>query len=279
MMRSSLRMATLSMSRSTAFRGCAKSVAYPSFRTLESQRRFVRGQNNNNKDLQRQAQDGANQVFAEQKSEFDALTPVTKRYLSRVYGVTASAIATSGAGAAMMLMTPLGAMVSPFAAGLLALVPVITVAMASNQTVRLVAFQSAAGLLGASIAPLVGPAMASGVLIPAAGLTAATYAGFSAAALMAPKGSAVKMQGPLYAGLMGLIGIQLLGLFFPMPFMQQLTLYGGLALFSLMVASDTGAMIERAEQGQTDVIGDAMNSFINAFQIFVRFLQILSPRD
>eukprot|EP01059_Diplonema_ambulator_P015019 TRINITY_DN260_c0_g1_i1.p2 TRINITY_DN260_c0_g1~~TRINITY_DN260_c0_g1_i1.p2 ORF type:complete len:265 (+),score=55.43 TRINITY_DN260_c0_g1_i1:69-863(+) len=212
-----------------------------------------------------------------QRSEYDALTPEARRYLGRVYGVTASGLATLAAGSAVMMFTPMGVAIpfwAPFAASL---VPLFGLSMGygKTQATRLTMFHSFAGLTGMSLTPVVAAAKFGGVLAPAVGLTMATYAGFSAAALLAPAGSSVKMQGPLMAGLLGLIGVQLLSFFYPTPLGTQLMMYGGLAIFSLLVASDTGAMIERANAGTTDIVMDAVNGLLNIVNIFTRMVHIL----
>eukprot|EP01064_Diplonema_japonicum_P036946 TRINITY_DN8502_c0_g1_i1.p1 TRINITY_DN8502_c0_g1~~TRINITY_DN8502_c0_g1_i1.p1 ORF type:complete len:292 (+),score=116.13 TRINITY_DN8502_c0_g1_i1:58-876(+) len=212
-----------------------------------------------------------------QRSEYDALTPEARRYLGRVYGVTASGMVTLTAGSCAMLFTPLGLAVPYWAPMVASLVPMIGLSMGYGKTQgrKLGMFHSFTGLTGMGLVPVVAAAKFGGVLAPAVGLTMATYAGFSAAALMAPAGSSVKMQGPLIAGLLGLIGVQLVSLFYPTPLATQLIMYGGLAIFSLLVASDTGAMIERANAGQTDVVMDAINGVLNLVNIFVRMVHML----
>ena len=224
-------------------------------------------------------QQGQGQVMQEKQSEYDALTPHARKYLTRVYGNTAAGMFTAGAGTSLMLFTPLGATIPIWACGLASFIPLGALMMgaAKTQPARIALYHSFAGLMGMGAAGAVGLATVSGVLLPAVGLTGATFAGFSAAALLAPKGSAMKMQGPLMAGMFGLIGMQLFSFFVaPTPMMHQMMMYGGLAIFSLFIASDTSNMIEKANQGAEDITGDSINMLINIMQTFSYIVRILT---
>lgn len=130
-----------------------------------------------------------------------------------------------------------------------------------------------------AIAPLVLMTSMKGVLVTSLVLTAAVFGGFSAAAYLSPRASLVAWQGPLFGALIGLVAISLLNIFFPSTIAHSLILYGGLALFSAMVAVDTQAMIERARCGAGDYVQDAMQMFLNVINIFVRIAQIMSSMD
>ena len=125
------------------------------------------------------------------------------------------------------------------------------------------------------LAPVVGVSAASGVLFSALFLTFAVFAGFSAAAFLAPQGGLLAFQGPLFAMLLGFVGLSFLQLAWPSAFAHSLLLYGGLGLFSALVAVDTQAMMERARCGVGDAVQDAMGLFLNMVNIFVRLSQIL----
>jgi FtsH-binding integral membrane protein len=56
-------------------------------------------------------------------------------------------------------------------------------------------------------------------------------------------------------------------------------LYLGLGLFSVFVAYDTQRMIDKAAQGEEDHVSDALNMFLNLFNIFIRLLMIFGRRD
>ena len=226
-----------------------------------------------------QATEQSHQVQeAPRASEYDALTPVARNHLVRVYGNTAAGMASAVAGTSLMLFTPLGAAIPLWAPSLLSFVPLLgMMSQKGSPGARLGMFHSFATLLGMGAAHVAGSAAATGVLLPAVGLTGATFAGFTAAAMMAPAGSAVKMQGPLMAGLFGLIGVQLFSMFVaPTVLTHQLMMYAGLTVFSLFIASDTSRMIENANAGILDVVGDSTTmllNIVNTFTFIVRILQ------
>ncbi|RHW67046.1 Inhibitor of apoptosis-promoting Bax1 [Trypanosoma brucei equiperdum] len=132
---------------------------------------------------------------------------------------------------------------------------------------------------GKALAPLIASSMAKGVLGTAIVLTGAVFCGFSAGAYLAPRASLLALQGPLFGMLLGMVAISVLNLFYPTAFVHSIILYGGLALFSVMVSVDTQAMIERARCGAGDVVQDALQMFMNVVNIFVRIAQILGSGD
>jgi FtsH-binding integral membrane protein len=87
--------------------------------------------------------------------------------------------------------------------------------------------------------------------------------------------------------LIGLIGIQVSGLAMSwitgnMVFLEitrTIDIYGGLALFTALNAIETHTAIKMYEEKQADVLGCALNSTLNAVNIFLRLLQIFGERD
>jgi FtsH-binding integral membrane protein len=75
--------------------------------------------------------------------------------------------------------------------------------------------------------------------------------------------------------LFGMMAVSILNIFYPTAFAHSLILYGGLALFSMFIAVDTQAMIERARCGAGDHVQDAVQMFLNVINIFVRIAQML----
>jgi FtsH-binding integral membrane protein len=176
-----------------------------------------------------------------------------------------------------MMLTPLGKAIPywlPMIGGFVPLLWLMFKPPASVQG-RLALFFAFTTLEGMTLAPLIKVTMAKGVLGSALVLTGAVFLGFSAAALAAPRASMLALQGPLFGMLLGMIAISILNMFYPTAFAHSIVLYGGLAIFSLFVAVDTQAMIERAACGSTDHVGDALQMFLNVINIFVRIAQIL----
>jgi len=211
------------------------------------------------------------------ESELDSLTPFVRQHLLRVYSALGLTCAMAGLGSLLMIATPIGHAISPGLIMIASFVPLLWLSFAppSNPAVKTALLLSFGLLAGMSIAPLVLMSSMKGVLLTSLMLTAAIFGGFSASAYLAPRGSMVAWQGPLFGGLLGLMGLSLFSIFYPTAIAHSLILYGGLALFSVMVAADTQAMIERARCGAVDHIQDAMSMFLNVINIFVRIMQIM----
>ncbi|CCW66013.1 unnamed protein product [Phytomonas sp. Hart1] len=180
-----------------------------------------------------------------------------------------------------MIATPLAKIIPfwlPMVAGF---VPLLWLSFAppASAGLRVGLFYAFTLLEGMAIAPLVLMTAMKGVLATSLVLTAAIFVGFSAAAYLAPRASLVAWQGPLYGALIGLVAISLLNVFYPTAIAHSIILYGGLALFSIMISSDTQAMIERARCGAGDHVQDALRMFMNVINIFVRIAQIMGSMD
>jgi FtsH-binding integral membrane protein len=206
-----------------------------------------------------------------------ALTPHVRKHMLRVYNLLALGVGSAGVGSAAMMLTPLGKMIPywvPMVGGFVPLLWLMFKPPASVQA-RLALFFAFTTLEGMTLAPLIKATMLKGVLGSALVLTAAIFVGFSAAALAAPRASMLALQGPLFGMLIGMVAISVLNIFYPTAFAHSIVLYGGLAIFSLFVAVDTQAMIERASCGANDHVGDALQMFLNVVNIFVRIAAIL----
>ncbi|CCD13461.1 unnamed protein product [Trypanosoma congolense IL3000] len=214
-------------------------------------------------------------------STADSLTPYVREHLMKVYGLLAAGCVAAGFGSVLMFATPLCKTIPfwlPMAAGF---VPLLWLSYAppQNPTLKMGLFFSFTVLEGMALAPLIASSMVKGVLGTAVVLTGAVFCGFSAGAYLAPRASLLALQGPLFGMLLGMVAISVLNIFYPTAFAHSIILYGGLALFSLMVSVDTQAMIERARCGAGDVVQDAMQMFLNVVNIFVRIAQILGSGE
>jgi Bax inhibitor 1 len=214
-------------------------------------------------------------------SQADSLTPYVRQHLARVYTLLGCACLTAGLGSFLMVATPMGRAIPYWFPMLGGFVPLLWLSFAppANPSLKLGLFFSFALLEGMGLAPLVLATSMKGVLTTSILLTAAVFGGFSAAAYLAPRASMVAWQGPLYGALIGMVAISVLNIFYPTAIAHSIILYGGLALFSIMVAADTQAMIERARCGAGDHVQDAMQMFLNVINIFVRIAQIMGSMD
>eukprot|EP00758_Cryptobia_borreli_P013776 Tbor_TRINITY_DN5866_c1_g1::TRINITY_DN5866_c1_g1_i1::g.7270::m.7270 len=207
----------------------------------------------------------------------DVITPQVRQHLIKVYSLLGLCIGVAAVGSSMMILTPLGKAIPFWAPMALSFIPMIWLYFKppANPNARVALLLSFAVLEGMALGPLVKATAYSGVLGTALVLTGAVFLGFSASAFLAPRASMLALQGPLLGMLMGMVAISLLNIIYPTAFAHSIILYGGLALFSVLVAVDTQAMIERARCGGSDPALDAMGMFLNVINIFVRIAQIL----
>lgn len=103
--------------------------------------------------------------------------------------------------------------------------------------------------------------------------------GATLASLFAKEGSLLKFGAPLAGLTFALLGLSIVGIFFPHPILFNLNLYGGLVLFTAFTAYDTHTVLEDYKQGNRDVLAHATNFFINFMAIFRRLLFIFMSRD
>jgi Bax inhibitor 1 len=211
------------------------------------------------------------------ESTAESLTPNVRRHLARVYTLLGAGCLACGFGSAAMFLTPLGKMIPYWLPMIAGFVPLLWLSFRppQNPQLKLGLYFAFTILEGMAIAPIVKATMVKGVLGSAVVMTAAVFGGFSAAAYLAPRASLLALQGPLYGLLMGMFAISLLNMFYPTAFAHSIILYGGLALFSVMISADTQAMIERARCGAGDHVQDAVQMFLNVINIFVRLAAIL----
>lgn len=78
-----------------------------------------------------------------------------------------------------------------------------------------------------------------------------------------------------------MLGISLLSIVYPgSPALYNIYLYGGLALFSAFVLYDTQKIMHNAKTlQQYDPINESMKVYLDAINIFVRFVQIFGGNN
>eukprot|EP00759_Apiculatamorpha_spiralis_P050118 PhF_6_TR4498/c0_g1_i3/m.6234/K21889/TMBIM6, BI1, TEGT; Bax inhibitor 1 len=174
------------------------------------------------------------------------LPPHVREHITRVYALLAAGVAAAACGSSTMIFTGLAKTVPFWLPAVGAFVPLLWLSFAppANPNVKLALFFTFCFLEGMAIAPVVWMSAAKGVLFSALFLTFAVFAGFTAAAFLAPQGRLLALQGPLFAILIGMVGLSFLNMFWPSKFAHSILLYGGLALFSALIAVDTQNMIE-----------------------------------
>ena len=111
------------------------------------------------------------------------------------------------------------------------------------------------------------------LLLPMAlGASGGIFAGATVFSLMAPEGKMLSLGGPLFGGLLVLVGCGVLGMFYPHPVLQSISLYGGLALFTVYVAYDTQVILDDYKNGMEDAVQHSLQLFLDFVNIFRRVL-------
>ena len=215
----------------------------------------------------------------EQRSTIDAMDAGQAAYLRKVYMYTGSTIGVASIGAFGGMLFP----ISPIVPGLLSLVPLIGIMMTDPQKsgLRLGMLGAFGFLSGMSAGPMIAMSLQMDPLIlPMALLgSCGIMGGATLASLFAKEGSLLKFGAPLAGLTFALLGLSIVGIFFPHPILFNLNLYGGLVLFTAFTAYDTHTVLEDYKQGNRDVLAHATNFFINFMAIFRRLLFIFMSRD
>ena len=215
----------------------------------------------------------------EERSTLDAMDAGQAAYLRKVYMYTGSTIGVASIGAFGGMLFP----ISPIVPGLLSLVPLIGIMMTDPKKsgLRLGMLGAFGFLSGMSAGPMIAMSLHMDPLIlPMALLgSCGIMGGATLASLFAKEGSLLKFGAPLAGLTFALLGLSIVGIFFPHPILFNLNLYGGLVLFTAFTAYDTHMVLEDYKQGNRDVLAHATNFFINFMAIFRRLLFIFMSRD
>ncbi|XWV25717.1 putative transmembrane protein [Tupanvirus soda lake] len=136
------------------------------------------------------------------------------------------------------------------------------------------------GLVMSPVVMIAGPVLVA----QAAGISLAVMAGSTAYAMYAKSGSLMPYKSVAYGALTGLVGISLGSIASALLFgngnlfylLHSIDLYGGLALFTALNAIDTHNAIDMYKKKQPDYLGCSVSMMMNALNIFIRILEILS---
>jgi len=159
----------------------------------------------------------------------------------------------------------------------------------ANSPGRIALYSLGLAGLGMTAAPALAMAAAvSPSAIPMAmAMTAAIFGGASLAAYNIPSDKMASIGKILFGSLLGLIGLQLVGLLAHLitgPNMLSTLLfradnYLGILLFSGFVAYDTHVAINSYEAGAADHLGMSVQFLLDVWNIFIRLLYIFTQRD
>jgi len=249
--------------------------------------------------------DDNDDVIGEQKAtakEFVDKDVLLAEYCQKVYGHTAKNIAVTFASSGAMVASGLGlcaaGLVSPDAMVTLFSVSAIGGFIASlggsvmlgatapqydnvykDVMVNAKTRQRWANVVHAGFGVLMGPSLllfGAQVAVPAFIGAGILTTGPVMASMYLPKGQLLKYGPAMYTGLLGLLGASIGGIWFPI--LHDISVYGGLALFTAYNAYDTHTMIRDYEDGNQDYIQHSTQYSMNFINIFIRLMEILTER-
>ena len=105
--------------------------------------------------------------------------------------------------------------------------------------------------------------------------TTVIFASFSGSALLSQRRAYLYLGGILGSAVSMLLWSSLANLFLRSARLAMAEVYLGLLVFGAFILYDTQLMVERASQGDRDVIRHALELFIDAVAVFVRVALIL----
>jgi FtsH-binding integral membrane protein len=106
--------------------------------------------------------------------------------------------------------------------------------------------------------------------------TGCVFGGLSAFALNSQLGKFDIYRGALYTGLGLIAAAAVSNVFWPMPLLHSMSVYGGLVVFSGLTLLDTQDMIKNAKSDDKyDPINESLNIYLNSLNIFVRLHSLL----
>jgi len=151
----------------------------------------------------------------------------------------------------------------------------------SQQAKRFAALMLFGYTTGNSIGPLIDLVlfMNPEILTSAVALTAIIFLSFSLTALFAKRRSYLYLGGILGSTLNYLFWGSLINRFFGFQIMYDLQTYLGLMVFSGYVIFDTQVIVEKAERGNGDFVGHALDLFLDFINILIRIIKILADKE
>jgi len=226
-------------------------------------------------------EEGRQQVVEDKDMpQIDKMDAGVKTYMSQIYGIMATCMGVSTLGCIAPMS--MGLFLHPLIPGLGSIAALMGMNYAGPQSkMRIPLLATFSFLNGMTFVPLIYMAMhMNPIIVPMAfGGATAMFLGMTAAALVAPAGSMLRLGTPLFGGLMGMLGLSVLQMFYPIPLVHSLLLYGGLGLFAVFTAYDTQVAIKDYENGNRDPVSHGVNFFINFSAMFKHLLIILMQKD
>jgi FtsH-binding integral membrane protein len=151
----------------------------------------------------------------------------------------------------------------------------------TNPTARIISYGCLASGMGLTMIPMA--ITFPSAIFPAFVASSSVFGGASLFAFSKQQGEFEPYKNVLYGGLTGFAAISLTGLFSHLLFginmygdiAHIVTLYGGLPLFTGLIAYDTHVAIESYHKGDPDHLGCSVDLFLDFLNVFVRFVEII----
>lgn len=208
------------------------------------------------------------------RRQIDAMSDGQAAYLRRVWGLAGANVGIASVGCIGGMVLGISPLIS-FGGSIVSILALSFAApKGSNPALRAGLLASTALFVGSSLGPIVGASLAMDpLLLPMAlGASGGIFAGATVFSLMAPEGKMLSLGGPLFGGLLVLVGCGVLGMFYPHPVLHSISLYGGLALFTVYVAYDTQVILDDYKNGMEDAVQHSLQLFLDFVNIFRRVL-------
>ncbi len=158
----------------------------------------------------------------------------------------------------------------------------VEVLYSSNSTLRKLSYGSLIVGNGIIMTPLF--LVYPQAILPALIASSSVFGGATFYAMRKKSGELDHMEPILYGGLFGLAGVSLLGLgsqiFFGQNWFGDIvhmtSLYGGVPLFTGLIAIDTHKAVQKYNLGEPDHLGCSTELYLDFINLFIRFVQIIA---
>lgn len=203
-------------------------------------------------------------------------SPSVQQHLANVYLALVACLVSAAVGVWVSMVTSMGNIFGLL--GSMGMILWIQMDQNKHDLTRRLAMLCGFGVFqGISVGPLISLAIDvdPAIIMTAVLGTVTVFACFSASAIMAKRRSYLFLGGILSSAISLMFLLSFANIFFQSSNLYALQLYGGLMVFSGYVVFDTQLILEKAELGSRDVIGHALELFLDFMAILIRIIVIL----
>lgn len=205
----------------------------------------------------------------------------TRNHLKKVYSALTLTLLAAAGGAIAANMFPI--LANPFITFAVSMYLLFSLGgRQGSQKSRLIKMLLFGGITGAGLRPLINMTLfLNPAILPTAFvLTASIFICFSLMSLMTEQRSMLYLGGMLSSAISCMFWTNMANYFIiGSTGLADLTLYGGVFIFSGFVCYDTQLIVARHEMGDRDFIWHSIDLFVDAVALFRRLLVILSKKE